>query len=65
MSLTPLFMPRWRGGCERRAFTLARTLQMQGFAPPPSSPGRSDLMLHAVLPVVLPLNIRGRTVQTV
>ncbi|MDV5565357.1 hypothetical protein, partial [Leclercia adecarboxylata] len=27
----------------RRAFTLARTLQMQGFATPPSSPGRRFL----------------------
>ncbi|MDF7600360.1 hypothetical protein [Escherichia coli] len=29
---------------KRRAFTLARPLRMQGFASPPSSPGRSDFM---------------------
>ncbi|MCT4709193.1 hypothetical protein MUA04_03150 [Enterobacteriaceae bacterium H11S18] len=27
-------------GGERRAFTIARPLRMQGFAPPVSSPGR-------------------------
>jgi len=50
MSFTPLFMPRQRGGYQRRAFTLARTLQMQGFALPPSSPGRRFLRLMPFFP---------------
>ncbi|MGS6371336.1 hypothetical protein ACVGX7_00370, partial [Enterobacter hormaechei] len=31
-------------------FTLARSLQMQGFAPPPSSPGRRFLRLMPFFP---------------
>jgi len=45
-----VFMLGQLSGNLRRAFTLARTLQMQGFALPASSPGRRFLRLTSFFP---------------
>ena len=51
-------------GCQRRASTLARTLQIQGRLRRQRLPFAMSKRLIVVLPVVLPLNFRGKTVQT-